>query len=150
MPGKILLTYNTYSADESDWIIDSEVTDHMTHSETDFVKIYSPRRTVIVNANGQTYPVTGAGDVQFSHKLTLSNTLLVLSLSTRLLSIGQICEELNCVVLMYPQFCIFQDLLTKEIIGRGTKRGRLYHLDDMVTGKAHFSKDSMTKKISHI
>lgn len=24
---------------------------------------------------------------------------------------------------MYPSFCLFQDILTKEIIGRGTKKG---------------------------
>jgi GAG-pre-integrase domain/Integrase core domain/gag-polypeptide of LTR copia-type len=143
-----LVTNNSYT-NEFDWIIDSGATDRMTYSEKDLVKISTPRRTAIINANGESYPVKGAGDVQCSLSLTLSNTLLVPSLSTKLLSVGQICEELNCVVLMYPQFCIFQDLLTKEIIGRGTRR-RLYHLDDMVVGKAHFSTSSSTNRISRI
>jgi len=34
-------------------------------------------------------------------------------------------------------FCIFQDILTNEIIGRGTKRGRLYYVDNMSIGKAN-------------
>ncbi|XP_022878972.1 uncharacterized protein LOC111397659 isoform X3 [Olea europaea var. sylvestris] len=31
------------------------------------------------------------------------------------------------------------DILTKEIIGRGTKRGGLYHMEDFSIGRAHFT-----------
>ena len=62
--------------------------------------------------------------------LSLKNTLLVPSLTNKLLSVGQATDELNCCVLMYPTFCLFQDILTKKIIGRGTKRGGLYCMDD--------------------
>ena len=58
-----------------------------------------------------------------SPSLSLSNTLLVPSLSNRLMSVSQVTADLNCVVLMYSTFCLLQDILTKEIIGRGTKRG---------------------------
>jgi GAG-pre-integrase domain len=51
---------------------------------------------------------------------------------------------------MYHQYCIFQDLLTEEIIDRGTKRGGLYHLDNMVSDKAHFFVSLSTNQISHI
>jgi len=37
---------------------------------------------------------------------------------------------------MYQTFCIFQDILTNEIIGHGTKRGGIYYVDDMSIGKA--------------
>lgn len=100
---------------------------------------YKARRSEILNANGVSYPVMSAGDVQISSSMALSNTLLVPSLSTKLLSVGQICEEMNCCVLMFPRFCLFQDIRTKEIIGRGSKRGGLYHLDDMATGRTHYS-----------
>jgi hypothetical protein len=103
----------------------------MTFSKTDLVEYTEPRKREIVNANGKSSPVTGAGTVCISPSMNLTNTLLVPSLSTKLLSVGQICEDLNCAVLMYPDFCLFQDILTKEIIGRGRKRGRLYHLEDM-------------------
>ena len=58
-----------------------------------------------------------------SPSLTLSNTLLVPSLSHKLLSISQVTIDLNCIMLIYPTFCLLQDILTKEIIGRGTNRG---------------------------
>ena len=74
------------------------------------------------NTNGVTYLVTGAGTVAFSFSFSLPNTLLIPSLFSKLLSVGQATEELNCCALMYPTFCLFQDILTKEIIGRGTKR----------------------------
>ena len=38
---------------------------------------------------------------------------------------------------MYPTFCILQDILTKEIIGRDTKRGDLYYMEDVSTGHVH-------------
>jgi hypothetical protein len=109
----------------------------MTYEETDLIITSIPKRFCIANANGVTYPVTGAGTVDISPCISLSNTLLVPSLSNKLLSVGQVTEELNCCVLMYPTFCIFQDILTKKIIGRGTKREGLYYVEDMSIGKAN-------------
>ncbi|KAG5563641.1 hypothetical protein RHGRI_006177 [Rhododendron griersonianum] len=94
--GYALLSSN--QNDYNGWIIDSGATDHMTFNSNEFIQITQPRRTSIANANGVTYPVTGAGTVALSPSLSLSNTLL--------------------------------DILTKEIIGRGTKRGGLYYMDD--------------------
>ncbi|KAL6318435.1 hypothetical protein AAG906_041201 [Vitis piasezkii] len=120
------------------WIIDSGATDHMTFDPCDFSKATQPKRICIANANGVTYPgVTGAGTVALSPSFSLPNTLLVPSLSNKLLSIGQVSEELNCCALMYPNFCLFQDILTKEIIGRGTKREGLYYMDDFNYGRAN-------------
>jgi len=112
----------------------------MTYSEKDFMVRKKTKKDGIFNANGIAYPVNGAGDVQISKTLTLKNTLLVPSLSTKLISIGQLTEEQNCVALMFPNHCIFQDILTKEIIGRGTKRDGLYYLEEMKTGNSFLSK----------
>ncbi|CAL8990313.1 unnamed protein product, partial [Prunus brigantina] len=108
----------------------------MTFDPDDFLNTTQPRRTCIANANGVTYPVTGAGTV-LSSSLSLSNTLLVPSLSNKLLSVSQLTEQLNCCVLIYPSFCLLQDIHTKEILGRGTKRGGLYYVDDFSLGVAN-------------
>ncbi|WJZ88913.1 hypothetical protein VitviT2T_008174 [Vitis vinifera] len=123
--------------DDEDWILDSGATDHMTFDSKDFSNTTQPRRSCVANANGVTYPVTGAGTVTLSHSLSLSNTLLVPSLSNRLMSVSQVTSDLNCVVLMYSTFCLLQDILTKEIIGRGTKRGGLYYVDAFSSGRAN-------------
>jgi GAG-pre-integrase domain/Integrase core domain len=118
------------------WVIDSGATDHMTLSEKDISKIMKPSKNGIINANGETYPVKGMGNVPISKNLTLNNALLVPSLSTRLISVGKITEDLNCAVIMFPNFCIFQDILTREIIGSGSKREGLYYLDSSSFGMA--------------
>jgi hypothetical protein len=131
------LLSDSHDVDHGDWLLDSGATDHMTFDPTDLSHHSSPRRTSIVNANGMISPVTGAGSVILSPSLHLSNTLLVPSLSHKLLSVSQITTELNCVVLMFSDFCLIQDILTKEIIGRGTKKGGLYYMEDFSLGRAH-------------
>lgn len=95
----------------------------MTFDSNDFSHTTPPIRSHIANANGVTYPVTGARTVTLSHSLSLSHSLLIPSLSNKLMSVSQVTVDLNYVVLMYYTFCLLQDILTKEIIGRGTKRG---------------------------
>ena len=118
----------------------------MTFNSDDFIEVTQPRRIDIVNANGVTYPVTGAGTVVVSPSFSLSNTLLVPSLSNKLMSVGQVTEELNCVTLMYPTFCLLQDILTKEIIGHGTKKRGLYYMDDFSSSQAHHMHHASIKK----
>jgi hypothetical protein len=133
--GKIGSGLATSSSDgnRNAWLLDSATTDHMSFDDTDFTTRSTPRRTCAENANGVVSPVTGAGTMSLSPSLQLSHTLLIPSLSHKLLSVGQVTEELNCVVLIYSHFCLLQDILTKEIIGHGTKRGGLYYVDDVST-----------------
>jgi hypothetical protein len=132
--------------DDDNWILDSGATNHMTFDSNDFSHATPPRRSHVANANGVTYPVTGAGTVTLSPSLSLSHTLLVPSLSNKLMSVSQVTADLNCVVLMYSTFCLFQDILTKEIIGRGTKRGGLYYVDDFNLGRANHMHHTVNNK----
>ena len=95
----------------------------MTFDPNDFSNTTPPRRTCIANANGATYPVIGVGTVSLSPSLSLAHTLLVPSLSNKLMFVSKVTKELTCVVLIYSTFCLLQDILSKEIIGRGTKTG---------------------------
>ena len=93
-------------SDDDDWILDSGAIDHMTFDSNDFSDTTQSKRSCVANANGVTYPVTRAGTVTLSPSLSLSNTLLVPSLSNRLMSVSQVTADLNCVVLMYSTFCL--------------------------------------------
>ena len=95
----------------------------MTYDENDLSQQSMPLRTSISNANGKVYPVTGADTAILSPKLPLSNTLLVPSLSHKLLSVSQITKDLHCVAIIYPDCFLLEDILTKEIVGRGTEKG---------------------------
>ena len=118
----------------------------MTFNSDDFIEVTQPRRIDIVNANGVTYPITRAGTVDVSPSLSLSNTLLVPSLSNKLMTVGQVTKEINWVTLMYPTFCLLQDILTKEIIGHGTKKRGLYYMDDFSSSQAHHMHHASIKK----
>ena len=85
----------------------------MTFDPHDFVKHAQPKRMSIANANGVQYLVTRVGTVSLSPSFSLPNTLLVPSLSSKLLFVSQAMKELNCWVLIYPTFYLFQDILTK-------------------------------------
>ena len=74
--------------DDDDWILDYRATNHMIFDPKYFSNTTQPRRSCVANANGVTYPVTGAGIVILSPSLSLSNTLLVPSLSNRLMSVS--------------------------------------------------------------
>jgi len=117
-----VLHSSTHTADDN-WILDSGATDHMTFDSNDFSHTTLPRRSHVATANGVPCPVTGAGTVTLYPSLSLPHTLLVPSLSHKLMSVSQVTADLNCVVLIYSTFCLLQDILTKEIIGRSTKRG---------------------------
>jgi GAG-pre-integrase domain len=139
--GNIFLSQDkSYTMKNKSWIIDSGATDHMTFCKDDISNCSKLEKIEILNANGMSSPVTGTGTVHINSSLVLHNTLLVPSLSTKLISVGQLAEDLNCVVMMYPNCCIFQDILTKKVIGRGIKRGGLYHLEDLRIGETNLSK----------
>lgn len=142
------LATSSCDGDRGAWLLDSGATDHMTFVATDFTTTSSSRHTSVANANGVVSPVTGAGSVSLSPSLQLSHTLLVPSLSHKLLSVSQVIAELNCVVLIYPTFCLLQDILTKEIIARDTNRGGLYYMEDVCVGHVfHLQGDGKERQI---
>lgn len=100
------LATSSCDVDRGAWLLNFGATDHMTFAATDFTTTSPPRRTSVTNANGVVSLITGAGSVYLSPSLQLSNTLLVPSLSHKLLPISQVTTELNCAVLIYPTFCL--------------------------------------------
>ncbi|PRQ29721.1 putative RNA-directed DNA polymerase [Rosa chinensis] len=117
------------------WIIDSGASDHMTYDKSYFTDLSSPLVSYVTNANGEAFPVLGSGSVCITPTLELHNVLYVPDLSHHLISVPQLNAESKCSVTFYPMYVIFQDLLTREIVGRGYLRGRLFHLDQTYAGE---------------
>ena len=46
-----------------------------------------------------------------------------------LLLVSQITTALFCVVIFWLKFCVFKDIRTRQTIGCGVRRGKLYYLD---------------------
>ena len=111
------------------WIIDSGASDHMTNDSKLFTLYTTTPRNTVKVANGLSTPVLGAGSIPLSSSLSLSSVLHVPSLSNNLMSISQITKHLNCCAIFFSTHCLFQDILTKKLIGLGRERGGLYYLE---------------------
>jgi hypothetical protein len=111
------------------WIIDSGATDHMTFDSRQISHLRPSSQKSISTANGSEASIVGEGSLSLTKNLNLDSVLVVPSLDHNLLSISQITASLSCVVIFWPNSCVFKDIQTKQTIGYGIKRGKLYYLD---------------------
>ncbi|KAL5787760.1 hypothetical protein ACOSP7_004709 [Xanthoceras sorbifolium] len=121
------------------WIIDTGASDHMTRDPGQLKFVLHSLQSVISTANGSTSPITGEGSVILSNNLTLDIVLVVSSLEYNLLSVSQITLTFACTVTFWPSFCVFQDILTRKILGYGVRRGKLYYLELTENGGSKIS-----------
>ncbi|PRQ26842.1 putative RNA-directed DNA polymerase [Rosa chinensis] len=121
----------------SSWIIDTGASDHMTNDPSLLKQLKPSSQNIVSTADGTPTPVTGEGSVVLFDTLTLDSVLVVPSLAYNLLSVSQIILALACIVTFYPSFCVFQDILTRRILGYDVRRGKLYYLDLTETGEKH-------------
>ena len=65
--------------------------------------------------------------------IPLTSVLSLPKFSFNLMSVSKLTRTLKCYISFFPDFCLFQDLMTKQIIGRGRESGGLYILDPTVS-----------------
>ena len=58
--------------------------------------------------------------------IPLTSVLSLPNFSFNLTSVSKLTRVLKCYISFFPDFCLFQDLLTKQIICRGRDQG-VYH-----------------------
>ena len=117
------------SVSHSEWIIDSGTTHDMTFDNNYIQSMKSSNQHIVSTTNGTPSPVIGEGSIALTKNLNLDSVLVVPSLNHNLLSIAQITLVLNCVVLFWPNLCVFKDIRTRKTIGYGTRKEKLYYLD---------------------
>ncbi|KAK2993896.1 hypothetical protein RJ640_012770 [Escallonia rubra] len=113
----------------SAWIIDSGATDHMTFDSRQVSTLKQSSQKFVTTANGTPAPIVGEGHLPLTSNMNLNSVLVVPSLDYNLLSVSQITTALFCVVIFWPIFCVFKDIRTRQTIGCGVRRGKLYYLD---------------------
>ena len=124
--GKVLNISTPIS--NSAWIIDSDATDHMTFDSRQVSPLKSSSQNSVSTANGTSIPIIGEGSLSLTNTLNLDYVLVVPSLNYNLLSVSQITTALFCVVIFWPEFCVFKDIQTRQTIGCGVRQGKLYYL----------------------
>ncbi|KAJ9671110.1 hypothetical protein PVL29_027210 [Vitis rotundifolia] len=84
---------------------------------------------IVSTANDNTTPVIGEGSLTLTDTLNLDSILVVPSSDYNFFSVSQITAALSCIVIFWPEFCVIKDIQTRQTIGYGIKRGKLYYLD---------------------
>ena len=79
-------------------------------------------------ADGTTTRVLGSGTANPTPTISLSSVLYLPNFQFNLLSVSKITRGSNCSVSFFPNYCYFQDLVTKKIIGKGWEYDGLYIL----------------------
>jgi hypothetical protein len=112
--------------DNNTWIIDSGATNHMTNYKSHLLnlKTYDTSQYVSV-ANGTKIPIQGQGTVKIFDR-NISNVLYIPGLTTNLLSVQKLIQDLNCNVIFHSNRVVFQDKITGKKIGEGLERNELY------------------------
>ena len=95
------------------WIIDSSATDHMTFYSRQVSPLKSSSQNFVSTANGTSISIIGEGSLSLTNTLNLDYVLVVPSLNYNLLSVSQITTALFCVVIFWPEFCVFKDIQTR-------------------------------------
>jgi hypothetical protein len=129
------------------WVINSSATDHMTGNldllET---KIKAENLSLVTVANGSKVPIDQIGTTtMLSNKI--SNVLYLPTFASNLISVSKITKELNCNVIFSPENVVFQDRITKKMIGEGSLENGLYILD--MSNKALLANNLEQNKLWH-
>ena len=114
---------------DNTWIIDTGASDHMIRDSSKLQHLHLSSQQVISTANGGTSPIIREGSLVLSNAMTLDIVLVVPSLEYNLSFVRQITSKINCIVTLWPSFCVFQDILTRRTLGCGVKQGKLYYLE---------------------
>ena len=121
------------TSSSSEWVIDSIATDHMTSNSSLFCTFQSQLSpSTVTLANGSQSCVLGSGTIFPTPSIPLSFVLSLPSFSFNLVSVSKQTRALKCCVSFFLDYCLFQDLMTKQIIGRGHESWGLYILDSAV------------------
>jgi hypothetical protein len=94
----------------------------------------------------QRYPLTKSVQHNFFQK-NISSVFYLPAFTSNLLSVSKITKELNCNVIFSPHNVIFQDIVTKRMIGEGKLDNELYYLD--IFSKAFVANNVEENKLWH-
>ena len=127
-PNKCLVSSSSF-----EWVIDSGATDIMTGNSSLFSTFQSQLSPSSVTlADGSHSCVLGSGTIVPTPSIPLTSVLSLPNFSFNLMYVSKLTRALKCYISFFPNFCLFQDLMTKQIISRCRESGGLYILDPTV------------------
>ena len=117
----------------SKWVIDSGATDHMI-GNSNLLTTFQPHPSIstVTLADRSTSCVLGSGTIHSTSLITLTSVMSLPQFSFNLIFVSKLTRTLNCSILFFPDYCLIQDLLTKQIISRGRESEGLYIIETEV------------------
>lgn len=128
------------------WIIDFGASHHMISMSSLFTSyhiFYGKDKVRIVD--GSLSFIVSQRDISATSYLCLSSVLHVRNFTLNLLSISYIIKNLNCCVTFFLTHCVFQDMVTKKMIGSGHENDGFYILNS----NPPVTTSTIKKNISH-
>ena len=113
------------------WILDSGAIDHITFDSTLFTQTESPLIPIVNLPTGSSVPVTSIGAMPFNSNITLDKVLCVPSFRLNLMYVSKLTTSLNYCAILFPTFCVLQDLATMKTIGWSKQCGGLYYMSPL-------------------
>ena len=102
----------------------------MTSNSNLFTTFQShPSTSTVAFADGSTSCVLGSRTIHLTPLITLTSVLSLSQFSFNLIYVSKLTCTLNCSISFFLDYCLIQDLSTKQIIGRGRESMGLYVLE---------------------
>lgn len=79
--------------------------------------------------NGMNVPVKGSGNAVLNNGMKLNNILHIPDFQCNLPSVSTLMRDYNCAIIFVDDFCIMQDLHSRNLIGLGKHQDGLYILE---------------------
>jgi hypothetical protein len=135
----------TKTSVDKTWIVDSEVSQHMTPDPTVF-KSYKPLsgKENVQTSDGTFCSIAGIRNVTCTPNIQLSSILYEPNFTNNLMFVSQLVDDLNCIIFLSPSHVVVQELKTDKVIGIGKRTENLYRLEqgpECLVVKAYFARN---------
>jgi GAG-pre-integrase domain len=129
-------------------VINSGASDNMVYSDTGLVQINKNCAYFhVLVVNGQKVSTKGKGKLNiFKREI---DVIVVPDLKSNLLSVSKCTNNWNCNVIFTPQKVLFQDKVSRKMIGEGKLSGGLYVVDFLPSAMAAINPHSIFPNLWH-
>ncbi|KAH0706132.1 hypothetical protein KY289_011208 [Solanum tuberosum] len=125
-----LAATNLQNTSDDTLYVDSGASSHMTHNSgilTDLKHYNGPDKIII--GNGSKLDITHVGNISES-SLKLTKVLVVPKINKNLLSVSKLAKDNYCTLEFDETNFVVKDKKTRTLLAKGSKRNRLYSLED--------------------
>ncbi|XP_074299714.1 uncharacterized protein LOC141630869 [Silene latifolia] len=129
--------YVVQTYDQLSWIVDTGASDHMTSRIDLLHNVRFLVRPVMVGLpDGTIKLVHKVGDIILTSAIQLKDVLVVPDFKRNLLSVSKLIQHTPMIVLFTSEYCAFQDLTKKRVLGLAKRQRYLYWFEPALKNKA--------------